>query len=166
MLTRRAFLAATGAMACTPRRAFTAARYDLVIKGGRVLDPSRRIDRVADVGIAGGRIRTIETTIANADASDVLDAGGKIVMPGLIDLHVHVNAPELTPATLLGDGVTSMVDGGSAGADNIDALVKIAQAAARPPMLRCSSFARVISSSSTTWTRSAPATESSCRRPS
>jgi len=129
MLTRRAFLAATSAMTLVSRRGFAAPRYDLVIKGGRVLDPSGRIDRVGDVGISGGRIRTIETTIAAADAADVLDARGKIVTPGLIDIHVHVNAPELTPATLLGDGVTSMVDGGSAGADNIDALVRIAQAA-------------------------------------
>jgi len=129
MLTRRAFLAATGVMTLASRRGFAAPRYDLVVKGGRVLDPSRRIDRVADVGISSGRIRTIETTIAATDAADVLDARGKIVTPGLIDIHVHVNAPELTPATLLGDGVTSMVDGGSAGADNIDALVRIAQAA-------------------------------------
>jgi hypothetical protein len=63
------------------RARFAAARYDLVIKGGRVLDPSRRIDRAADVGIAGGRIRTIDTTIAAADAADAIDAGGKIVTP-------------------------------------------------------------------------------------
>jgi dihydroorotase len=59
----------------------------------------------------------------------VLDARGKIVTPGLIDLHVHVNTPELTPGALAHDGVTSMVDGGSAGADTIDALVRVAQAA-------------------------------------
>src|SRR6185369_6593048 len=57
------------------------------------------------------------------------DARGKIVTPGWIDLHVHVSAPELTPGALLRDGVTSMVDGGSAGADNIDALVRVAEAA-------------------------------------
>jgi dihydroorotase len=129
MLTRRAFLASTGAMALARGRRFAAARYDVLIKGGRVLDPSRRIDRVADVGIAGGRIRTIETTIATTDAADVIDARSKIVTPGLIDIHVHVNAPELTPGVLLRDGVTSMVDGGSAGADNIDSLVRVAQAA-------------------------------------
>jgi dihydroorotase len=129
MLTRRAFLAATGAIALTPASRVGAARYDLVIKGGRVLDPSRRVDRVADVAIEGGRIRAIQPNIASADAADVLDARGHIVTPGLIDLHVHVAAPDLPPATLLRDGVTSMVDGGSAGADNIDALVRVAQAA-------------------------------------
>jgi len=127
MLSRRAFLTAA-AVALAPSRP-GAARYDLVIKGGRVLDPGRRFDRVADVAIAGGRIRAIRADIPAAEAADVLDARGKMVTPGFIDLHVHVGAPDMTPAMLLGDGVTSMVDGGSAGADNIDALVRVAQAA-------------------------------------
>jgi len=129
MLTRRAFLTATGVMALTPASRVSTARYDLVIKGGRVLDPGRQVDREADVAIEGGRIRAIQPNIAIADAADVFDARDKIVTPGLIDLHVHVGAPDLTPAALLRDGVTSMVDGGSAGADNIDALVRVAQAA-------------------------------------
>jgi dihydroorotase len=129
VLTRRDFLTAASAMALSPLPRPGAARYDLVIKGGRVLDPVRRFDRVADVAIAGGRIRAIRADIAAAEAADVLDARGKIVTPGLIDLHVHVGAPDMTPAMLLGDGVTSMVDGGSAGADNIDALVRVAQTA-------------------------------------
>jgi dihydroorotase len=129
MVTRRAFLAAAGAMALAPVPRIRAARYDLVIKGGRVLDPGRRVDRVADVAIAGGRIRAIQPDIAAAEAADVLDARGRIVTPGLIDLHVHVGAPDMTPAMLLRDGTTSMVDGGSAGSDNIDALVRVAQAA-------------------------------------
>src|SRR6267378_4140390 len=129
MLTRRAFLTATGVMALTPASRLSAARYDLVIKGGRVLDPGRHLDRVADVAIDGGRIRAIQPNIAIADAAEALDARGKLVTPGLIDLHVHVGAADLTPATLLRDGVTSMVDGGSAGADNIDVLVRVSQAA-------------------------------------
>src|SRR6185295_8820083 len=106
-----------------------AAKYDLVVKGGRVIDPSQRLDRTADVAVTGGRIAAIEPSIAADQAGDVLDARGKIVTPGWIDLHVHVGAPELTPGALLRDGVTSMVDGGSAGADNIDALVRVAEAA-------------------------------------
>jgi len=129
MLTRRQLLAAAGAMAFAPRGRAAAARYDLVVKGGRVIDPASRVDRVADVGIEGGRIRAIESSIAATDAADVIDARGKIVTPGLIDIHVHVGAPDLTPASLLRDGVTSMADGGSAGADNIDALVQVARAA-------------------------------------
>ena len=129
MLSRRRFLAATAAIALTPRARTGAARYDLVVKGGRVIDPAAGVDGVADVAIEGGRIRAVQPNVAAADAADVLDARGKIVTPGLIDVHVHVGAPDLTPAMLLRDGVTSMVDGGSAGADNIDALVRVAQAA-------------------------------------
>ena len=129
MLTRRQLLAAAGATAFAPRGRAAAARYDLVVKGGRVIDPASRVDRVADVGIESGRIRAIESSIAATDAADVIDARGKIVTPGLIDIHVHVGAPDLTPASLLRDGVTSMADGGSAGADNIDALVQVARAA-------------------------------------
>jgi len=129
MLTRRRFLAAAGALAFAPRPRAAAARYDLVVKGGRVIDPAGRVDRVADVAIEGGRIRAIESNVAAADAAEILDARGKIVTPGLIDIHVHVGAPDLTPASLVGDGVISMVDGGSAGADNIEALVRVAQAA-------------------------------------
>ena len=130
MLTRRRFLAsAAGAIAIAPQLGAAAARYDLVVKGGRVIDPASRVDRVADIGIEGGRIRAIESSIAASDAAEVLDARGRIVAPGWIDIHVHVGAPDLTPAMLLRDGVTSMVDGGSAGADNIDALVRVAQAA-------------------------------------
>src|SRR6185295_12716595 len=128
VLTRRAFIGLTSAAALAPIVRARAARYDLVIKGGRVIDPSSRVDRVADVAIEGGRIRAIRPDIAGAAAADVLDARGKIVTPGLVDLHVHVGA-DLTPATLLRDGVTSMVDGGSAGADNIDAIVRIASLA-------------------------------------
>jgi len=129
MLTRRAFLAAAGVAPLTRMSPMRAARYDLVIQGGRVIDPSRRVDRVADVAVRDGRIAAIQPSIGAGDTGEVLDARGKLVTPGLIDLHVHVGAPDLTPATLLRDGVTSMVDGGSAGADNIDALVGIAERA-------------------------------------
>jgi dihydroorotase len=130
MLTRRRFLAGAGVAALARVSPVRAVRYDLLVKGGRVIDPAQHIDRVADVAIQGGRVRAIRPDIAAADAADVIDAGGKLVTPGLIDLHVHVGAPDLTPATLLRDGVTTMVDGGSAGADNIDALVGVARAAA------------------------------------
>jgi dihydroorotase len=129
MWTRRAFLAAATVAPFTRASRIRAARYDLVVRGGRVIDPARRVDRTADVAVAGGRIAAIEPSIAADQAADVVDARGKLVTPGLIDLHVHVAAPQLTPGALLRDGVTSMVDGGSAGADNIDALVRVAEAA-------------------------------------
>jgi dihydroorotase len=126
MLTRRAFLA-SGVAVLARTRPMRAARYDLLIKGGRVLDPARHIDRMADIAVRDGRIAEIRPSLAAADGADVVDAGGKLVTPGLIDLHVHVAAADLTPAALLPDGVTTLVDGGSRGADNVDELVGIAK---------------------------------------
>src|SRR5947208_16783128 len=79
----------------TPRAAILAsssnaraATYDLVIKSGRVIDPSLGVNMIGDVAIAGGRIAAVEPSIA-ADGADVLDARGKLIVPGLIDIHTH-----------------------------------------------------------------------------
>lgn len=128
-VTRRELLQA-GAVApvlLTRTRQLFAAEYDLVIKGGRVLDPSQRIDRVADVAIRAGKIAAIRPNISSSAAAEVIEAAGKLVTPGLIDIHSHVADKELTPAQCLATGVTSLVDGGSRGAQNVDDLVKIAQ---------------------------------------
>src|SRR5437016_175366 len=92
MLNRRRILrtgAATVAAAMIARmpRAF-AATYDLVIKGGRVIDPSVGLDAVRDVAIAKGKIAAVDASIAG-DAAETIDAGGKLVVPGLIDIHTH-----------------------------------------------------------------------------
>jgi len=106
-----------------------AADYDLLIRGGRVLDASQRMDRVADVAIQGGRIAAIRTNIAPSAAREVIDATGKLVTPGLIDLHTHMADPQMTPSACLTDGVTSLLDAGSRGCDNVDDLLKIVQSA-------------------------------------
>ena len=103
------------------------AKYDLLIKGGRVLDPSRQIDRPLDVAIQAGRIADLRPEIAAADAAEVVDARGRYVSPGLIDLHVHTG--DMPPAHCLSTGVTAMVDAGSRGADNVAELVAMAKAA-------------------------------------
>ena len=103
-------------------------RYDLVIKGGRVIDPSLRLDAVRDVGIAAGRIAAVEPTI-DAAAATTLNARGKLVVPGLIDIHTHAARDAAGPALCLRDGVTGWIDAGSAGADNLEPAVEIAKTA-------------------------------------
>ena len=127
---RRGFLriAAVGFPALlASRRALLAAEYDLVIRGGRVLDPSQRLDRLMDVAIRGGKIVALRPNIPASAAAESVDAQGKLVVPGLIDVHLHARDAELPPAAILATGVTTIVDGGSRGADNIDQLVEIAR---------------------------------------
>jgi dihydroorotase len=83
---------------------------------------------VRDVAIAGGKIAAVEATITG-DAADTIDASGKIVTPGLIDIHTHAGRSKEGPPMLLEDGVTGWVDAGSGGADNIDQVAAIARGA-------------------------------------
>ena len=126
MMNRRQFVC-TGAAALfahVPKA--RAATYDLLIKGGRVIDPSAGLDAIRDVAIAGGKIVAVEANIAG-DAPQTIDARGKIVAPGLIDIHTHAGRSKEGPALLLQDGVTGWVDAGSAGADNIDQIATVAR---------------------------------------
>ena len=131
MLSRRTFLTATaasvGALAKIPD--LSAADYDLLLKGGRVIDPSRKFDQVADVAVKGGKIAAVQPNIAASSAANTIDASGKLVVPGLIDIHTHAGREKEDAALCLADGVTALVDAGSAGADGIDAVVAIAKAA-------------------------------------
>jgi dihydroorotase len=96
------------------------AQYDLVIRGGRVIDPANSLDAVLDIGIRAGRIAAIEPFIDSELADATCDATGKIVTPGLVDLHIHgydLVSPLSVPVDhyCLGRGVTTAVDAGSAG---------------------------------------------------
>ncbi|HTB02810.1 MAG TPA: amidohydrolase/deacetylase family metallohydrolase [Bradyrhizobium sp.] len=130
MMNRRQFVRAGAAGAALLARipGAYAATYDLLIKGGRVIDPSAGLDAVRDVAIAQGRIVAIEANIA-ADASETIDARGKIVAPGLIDIHTHAGKSKEGPPMCLQDGVTGWVDAGSGGADNIDQVAAVARGA-------------------------------------
>lgn len=95
---------------------------DLILRGGRVIDPSQGIDAIMDVGFAGGRVAALAPSIA-AGKTEVRDVSGLIVSPGLIDLHTHVywggtslgiDAEEFCRTS----GVTTAVDTGSAGPGN------------------------------------------------
>ncbi len=120
-----ALLSTIGATGGAGRVAAQPARFDLVIKGGRVIDPSLKLDAVRDVGIAAGRIAAVEPALP-AGAAATLDARGKLVVPGLIDIHTHAGRDRAGPRMLLRDGVTGWIDAGSAGADGVDAVVAVA----------------------------------------
>src|SRR5215813_9920726 len=97
---RQILCAAAGAAMVTRMRNARAATYDLLIKGGRVIDPSIGLDGVRDVAIAGGRIVAVAADIAG-DATETIDARGKIVAPGLIDIHVHAARSKEGPLMVL-----------------------------------------------------------------
>jgi dihydroorotase len=109
-------------------RGATAVKYDLIVKGGRVIDPSRKLNGIRDVAIANGRIVAVEANISS-DAIETIDARGKLVVPGLIDIHTHATRAKDGPALCLADGVTGLVDAGSQGADHIDEAVMVAESA-------------------------------------
>ena len=137
MVNRRQFLSAAVAgaaatFAYVPRSfAAQATKYDLLIRGGRVIDPSVRLDAVRDVAISGGRIAAVEPSIA-AGAAETIDARGKLVVPGLIDIHTHTGRSAEGPVMVLRDGVTGWIDAGSQGADKIADIVAVARSSPQP----------------------------------
>ena len=133
MMNRRqfTFAAAAGVVTFARGSKLLAADYDLIIRGGRVIDPSLRVNAIRDVAITAGRIAAIETDIA-ADAAEVIDATGNVVVPGLLDLHTHYARDAEGPLVGLAGGVTGWVDAGSGGADQIDDMVAIARSAPQP----------------------------------
>lgn len=95
--------------------------YDLVLKGGHVIDPGEGLDGIMDVGFSGGRVAAVGANLSGA--RDVRDVAGRIVAPGLIDMHTHV----YWGGTSLGidavefcrrSAVTTAIDTGSAGPGN------------------------------------------------
>jgi dihydroorotase len=97
-------------------------RYDLLLKGGHVIDPKNGINRVMDVAVAGGKIAKVGENIPVADAKTVANVTGLYVTPGLIDIHSHVyiwrdpGGEGVQPdAFSFRSGVTTMVDAGSTG---------------------------------------------------
>jgi dihydroorotase len=100
--------------------------YDLLLKGGRVVDPKNRINAAMDVAISDGRIAAVAANIAASQAKKVVNVQGLTVTPGLIDIHVHVyQRPEnksverdssVQPdAHSFRSGVTTVVDAGTTG---------------------------------------------------
>src|SRR5437763_11112970 len=119
-------LAAMGQLAAPQQK------YDLLLKGGHLIDPRNRISAVRDVAIADGRVAAVAAHIDAAQAFKVVDVSGTYVTPGLVDIHVHVFAGTGERASYAGDnsvypdgftlraGVTTVADAGCAGWRNFE----------------------------------------------
>ncbi len=110
-------LALLGCAAAWPQQ------YDIVLKGGHVLDPANNINAVRDVAVAGGRIARVAADIPASQAKKAIDAKGRYVTPGLIDLHFHAygySGAIFPDDTALPTGTTTVVDAGGAGFRTID----------------------------------------------
>jgi dihydroorotase len=83
---------------------------DLIVKNGRLVDPARDIDRVADIVIRDGKIRSIGS--ADGSALPVFDAAGLVVAPGFFDIHVHLREPGTEEAETIATGGSAAVAGG------------------------------------------------------
>src|SRR5215510_9322569 len=99
-----------------------AASYDLLIRGGRVIDASQNLSAERDVAITNGKIAAVAANIPAAQAKEVFDARGKLVTPGLINVHAHLyrygNTITVDPDGVgFPAGVTTAIDAGSAGAN-------------------------------------------------
>ncbi len=138
---RLVFAAAASAFSAALPAAVRAAmgpndKFDLLIRGGEVLDPSQRLHGARDIGIRNGVVEAVEAGIAPERALRVIDAKGKLVTPGLIDLHAHtypygsaigIPADELVPF----QGTTTAISAGDAGANNFAAFRRFIVASTR-----------------------------------
>jgi dihydroorotase len=108
------------------------AKYDLLLKGGHVIDARNGVDAVRDVAIAGGKVALIAASIPAAEAGKTIDVAGFYVTPGLIDIHGHVYTGTGERNSYAGDnsvypdgftfrvGVTTVADAGGAGHRNFE----------------------------------------------
>ncbi|MBI3696201.1 MAG: amidohydrolase/deacetylase family metallohydrolase [Acidobacteria bacterium] len=114
-------------LACSPAAFAQAPQYDLLLKGGRVIDPKNNIDEVRDVAIRGDRIAAVAPNLPVATAKKTIDVSSLYVTPGLVDIHVHVftqSAPGTvyeSESSVIPDhacfrtAVTTVVDAGTTG---------------------------------------------------
>jgi dihydroorotase len=125
-----------------------ARKYELLIKAGRVIDPSQSLNTVTDIAINGGKVAAISPNIDSREAVRTVRAVGQIVTPGLIDLHVHgfegvsqwgINIDQYCVAR----GVTTGVDAGTCGGDSFDGFRRTVIEPARTRLVAFINIARV-----------------------
>jgi dihydroorotase len=114
--------------------------YDLLIVGGRVIDPASGIDAVADVAVVEGRIDAVGVGLCRDGCDQLHDASGQIICPGLVDTHVHIY-DSMVPLGLDADThclarcTTTVVDAGSAGCNTIAGMKRFSLADSRTRIL-------------------------------
>jgi len=123
-------------------------KYELLLKGGRVIDPSQSFNAVADVAISGGRIAAIAGTIDSQEAARTVQVTGQVVTPGLIDLHTHgfagishwgVDLDQYCIAR----GVTTAIDAGTSGSDSFEGFRRLVIERSRTRVLAFLNISRV-----------------------
>jgi dihydroorotase len=107
-----------------------AMKYDLLLAGGDVLDPAGGLRGLMDIGIAGGKISAVAPSLSAADARRKISVNGRLVMPGLVDIHAHifVNASDMAGHTdhfCRASGVTTLCDAGSTGSATFPGLRQV-----------------------------------------
>ena len=123
-------------------------KYELLLKGGRVIDPSQSFNAVADVAIAGGRIAAIAGAIDPQEAARTVQVAGQIVTPGLIDIHTHGFAGishwgvDLDPYCIA-RGVTTAIDAGTSGSDSFEGFRRLVIERSRTRVLAFLNISRV-----------------------
>jgi len=110
----------------------TAQKYDLLLRGGHVIDARNKISAVRDVAISNGKIAAVDTKLDSADALKTVDVSGLYVTPGLVDIHAHTYTGTGERGSYAGDnsippdgftfrvGVTTVADAGCAGWRNFE----------------------------------------------
>jgi dihydroorotase len=107
-----------------------AMKYDLLLAGGDVLDPAGGLRGLMDIGIAGGKISAVAPSLPAADARRTISVKGRLVTPGLVDIHAHifVNASDMAGHTdhfCRASGVTTLCDAGSTGSATFPGLRQV-----------------------------------------
>lgn len=121
-----------------------APKYDLLLKGGHVIDPGNSLSETRDIGVVDATIARVDSSIEAVEARKTIDVSGYYVVPGLIDIHAHVFSGFATSTvrSVIPDdhcfpsGVTTVVDAGTSGADNFEAFLATRNRRARPTQTR------------------------------
>lgn len=130
------------------------AKYDLLLKGGRVIDPANGIDRVMDVAVKDRKIALVAKKIPESEAKLVIPVSGNLVTPGIIDMHAHIFFTFYTPQArsiipddiCIPSGVTTVVDAGTSGADSFEDFLDLLGASKSKTKVRVFAFINISSS--------------------